>query len=257
MTTMPTDGMTPPTMPPADYPVRLTVDYFDGPRNRLTVFFRLFMLIPIYAVYALLVGASVRAGFIGGTIGLFGATSVMILFRQKYPRWWFDFMLEVARFATRIGAYALLWRDEYPSTDETQAVHLDMDYPDATKLGRWMPLVKLFLAIPHYWVLAVLSLASGLATLLGWFAILFTGRYPRSLFDFTVGVQHYGLCVAAYALYLVTDRYPPFSLARPQGSAGTALVIAAVVVTVLGLFLWVALFAAMVASGGPRGGMYY
>ena len=253
---MPTD-MAPAAPPPVEYPIRLTVDYPDGPRNRLTTFFRPFMLIPIYAVYALLAGASVRAGFVGGTIGLFGATLVMILFRQKYPRWWFDFMLGIARFATRIGGYALLWRDEYPSTDDEQAVHLEIDYPDASQLSRWLPLVKWLLAMPHYFVLALLSVGAIIATVLGWLAIMFTGRYPRSLFDFTVGVQRYSLCVVGYALYLVTDRYPPFSLARPQGSAGTALVIAAVVVTVLGLFLWVALFAAMVASGGPRGGMYY
>jgi asparagine N-glycosylation enzyme membrane subunit Stt3 len=136
----------------------------------------------------------------------------MIVFRMRYPRWWFDFLLETVRFGTRVGAYALLWRDEYPSTDEAQAVHLHLDYPDATRLNRWLPLVKWLLAIPHYIVLVFLGIAALVVTVIAWLLILITGEYPRSLFDFTVSVQSYGLRVSAYALYLVTDTYPPFSL---------------------------------------------
>ena len=140
-------------------------------------------------------------------------TVLMLLFRRKYPRWWFDWNRELYRFGARVGSYVLLLRDEYPSTDEEQAVHLEIDYPDATQLNRWLPLVKWLLAIPHYIVLALLSVASFLAVIVAWFAILLTGRYPTSLFDYNVGVARWWLRVSAYAFLLVTDRYPPFSLA--------------------------------------------
>ncbi|HLE02092.1 MAG TPA: DUF4389 domain-containing protein, partial [Dehalococcoidia bacterium] len=106
-----------------------------------------------------------------------------------------------------------LLRDEYPSTDEDQAVHIEVPYPDAMKdLNRWLPLVKWLLAIPHYVVLWFLAIAALVCVVLAWFAILFTGRYPRSLFDFIVGLFRWFLRVAAYAFLLTTDRYPPFSL---------------------------------------------
>ena len=137
----------------------------------------------------------------------------MILFRQKYPRWWFDFNLELTRFNTRIIAYMSLMRDEYPSTDEQQAVHLELDYPDADQdLNRWLPLVKWLLAIPHYIVLVVLGVASFICVVIAWFAIIFTGRYPRGLFNFVLGGHRWGLRVGAYMWFLITDRYPPFSL---------------------------------------------
>ena len=137
----------------------------------------------------------------------------MILFRQKYPRWWFDWNLELTRFTTRVIVYLALMRDEYPSTDEQQAVHLELDYPDAARdLKRWMPLVKWFLAIPHYIVLAVLGVAAFICVVIAWFAIIFTGRYPRGLFDFVLGVNRWSLRVSAYMWLLITDKYPPFSL---------------------------------------------
>lgn len=207
----------------SDYAARLDIDYPDHPLDRLSSFFRLIWAIPILVIIGLLnSGGSVHyvneAGKMvertggGAAAGLAFATLLMILFRQKYPRWWFDFALELARFGTRVGSYLALLTDRYPSTDEAQSVHLDIDYPDATKLNRWLPLVKWLLAIPHYIVLAVLFVIAILAVIIAWFAILFTGRYPRGLFDFVVGVGRWALRVSAYAFLLVTDVYPPFSL---------------------------------------------
>ena len=187
------------------YPVQFSVDYPDRDLNRLTTAFRLFMAIPILIVVASL----------GGEHGalLFIPPLLLILFRQKYPRWWFDWNLELLRFENRIGAYLALLDDRYPSTDEHQSVRLEFPYPDAERdLNRWLPLVKWFLAIPHYVVLVFLWLAALVSIILAWFAILFTGRYPRGLFDFVVGVGRWTNRVAAYAFVLVTDRYPPFRL---------------------------------------------
>ncbi|MEA2407584.1 MAG: hypothetical protein QOE69_1703, partial [Thermoleophilaceae bacterium] len=140
---------------------------------------------------------------------------LMILFRQKYPRWWFDWNLQLSRFMSRVGVYLALMDDRYPSTEEQQAVHLDFDYPDAARdLNRWLPLVKWLLAIPHYIALFFLSLAMIVVVILAWFAILFTGRYPRGMFDFVEGVIRWHNRVVGYAFILVTDRYPPFSLSQ-------------------------------------------
>ena len=144
---------------------------------------------------------------------LFIPILLMLLFRRKYPRWWFDWNLELLRFSSRVSAYFWLLRDEYPSTDEEQAVHLDIDYPDAQQdLNRWLPLVKWFLVIPHYIILIPLSIVALLCIIGAWFAILFTGRYPRDLFNLVVGVSRWWLRVVAYAAILVTDQYPPFRL---------------------------------------------
>jgi hypothetical protein len=206
------------------YPARLQVDYPEK-LSRVTTLFRLILAIPILIVLGLLTaGASSTSYEEGGRVvrettggiaaGLFAATVVMIVFRQRYPRWWFDFALELTRFGARVGAYLGLVTDRYPSTVDEQSVHLELDYPDVKRdLNRLLPLVKWFLALPHYLVLAVLSVAAVLAILVAWFAILFTGRYPRGLFTFVVGVSRWWLRVEAYAFLLVTDRYPPFSLA--------------------------------------------
>ena len=206
------------------YPARLAIDYPEDGLNRLTTLFRLFLAIPIGLLVVLLGGDAtawqeedvevwVRVPQAVGV--LFLPVLFMILFRRKYPRWWFDWNLELTRFMTRAGAYFLLLRDEYPSTDEKQAVHLDLDYPDAARdLNRWLPLVKWLLVIPHVVVLLLLGLFSLVGVVIAWFAILFTGRYPRGIFDFVVGVLRWGLRIEAYALLLATDRYPPFSLYR-------------------------------------------
>jgi len=210
------------------YAARLEVDYPEE-SNRLTTFFRLILAIPIIIVLSI-ISATADSTYVviseagetvskitttsGGIVGaLFLATLLMILFRQRYPRWWFDFAREFARFAMRVGAYIMLLTDEYPSTEDEQTVHLEIDYPDVKQdLNRWLPLVKWFLAIPHFIVLFLLAIVAFFAVIIAWFAILFTGRYPRGLFDYLVGVSRWALRVEAYTMLLVTDRYPPFSL---------------------------------------------
>jgi len=209
---------------PASYPARLNVDY-PAQLDRLTTLLRLIWIVPIAVVLGLLTGGggeSLTAGGgeqavnAGGSLsgGLWLATALLLVSRLRYPRWWFDFAHELTRFGARVGAYFALLTDRYPSTVEEQSVHLELEYPDAARdLNRWLPLVKWLLAIPHYLVLVVLWPAALLAIVAAWFAILVTGRYPRALFDFVVGVGRWSLRVSAYAFLLVTDRYPPFSLA--------------------------------------------
>lgn len=216
------------------YPVRFHVEYPDGERDRLAVLLRIILAIPILIIASLLSGQipledggapfrhfrldgwgqwdtnQAQAGLAGA--GLTAATALMILFRQKYPRWWFNFALELSRFSARVGAYVLLLRDEYPSTDEPQAVQLDIDYPDATRLNRILPLFKWLLAIPHYVVLSVLGIGAAVMALISWISILVSGRQPRWAFDFLEGIMRWGWNVVAYAWLLTTDRYPRFSL---------------------------------------------
>ena len=186
------------------YPARLTVDYAGTNRNRLTTLFRVITVIPILTVLAAIAN--------GATSVFFLPVLLMILFRQKYPRWWFDFNLQYQRFSTRFSVYMSLLTDDYPSTDEEQGVHLEIDYPDASQLNRWMPLVKWILAIPHYVVLFVLLIIAAILIMLGWFVILLTGTFPRGFHNFIVGVNRWSLRVMAYAFLLTTDEYPPFSL---------------------------------------------
>jgi hypothetical protein len=209
-------------MQQASYPIQFSVDYPDRALNRLTTFFRIVVAIPILVVSGSVSGetwqwssakqTTVVAAGAGGL--LFFGPLLMVVFRQKYPRWWFDWNLELQRFSNRVGAFLALMDDRYPSTDEHQSVHLDFSYPEVERdLNRWLPLVKWLLAIPHIIVLVFLNIAAVVAVIVSWVAILFTGRYPRGLFDFVEGVMRWNNRVVAYALVLVTDDYPPFRLA--------------------------------------------
>jgi hypothetical protein len=208
-------------MDESSHPVAFSVEFPDRELNRLTSFFRIFMIIPIGIVLGAVAGgtwqwtnsqgATETAAAAGGL--LFFGPLLMILFRQKYPRWWFDWNLELQRFSNRVLVYLALMDDRYPSTDDHQSVHLDYQYPDAARdLNRWLPLVKWLLAIPHYIVLFFLDIAAIAVVIGAWFAILFTGRYPRGVFDFVEGVVRWHNRVIGYAATLVTDVYPPFSL---------------------------------------------
>jgi hypothetical protein len=214
--------------PKTGYAARLDIDYPET-LDRMTTLFRILWIIPIAIILGLLTGTGEtvtkfvnEAGEVIRTTrdsagsmvaGLSMATGLMILFRQRYPRWWFDFAQELTRFSARVAAYAALLTDQYPSTVEAQSVHLDLDYPDAENdLNRWMPLVKWFLAIPHYFVLFFLAIGAVFVIIYAWFAILFTGTYPRGAFDYVVGVARWGLRVNAYVALLITDEYPPFSI---------------------------------------------
>jgi hypothetical protein len=224
-------------MPPR-YPLRFSVDYPDRDLDRVSTGFRIFTVVPIAIVLATLSGASPQLGtgatsttiVFGGAGLLFLPPLLMLVFREKYPRWWLDWNRELLRFTNRVGAYAALMSDRYPATDEEQYVRLDFDYPEpGPDLNRWLPLVKWFLAIPHLIVLAFLYLGAFFALIGAWFAILFTGRYPRGIFDFVEGVFRWHNRVVAYAFILITDVYPPFSLKAlpgdgvpPEGPAGAA-----------------------------------
>ncbi len=213
------------------YPARLEIDYPEGRQDTLSTLFRFLWMIPIIIILSLITDAGqtvtyrvflnesgevirrTRDAAGGLASGLATATALMIIFKQMYPRWWFDFARELTRFSYRVGAYFLLLTDKYPSTVDEQSVHLELDYPDVPKeLNRYLPIVKWLLAIPHYIVLAFLAVGVAVVTIYAWFSILFTGRYPKGVFDFVVGVGRWALRVNAYAFLLITDRYPEFSL---------------------------------------------
>jgi hypothetical protein len=218
----------PPTEPPSGtlstgpepYPVDLSIEYQDRELNRTTTFFRVFTIIPIAIIVGFLSHVSYQYADSGAAAGAAGAiitlpTALMIIFREKYPRWWFDFNKQMTAFLLRVATYFLLIEDRYPSTDEPQGVDLTLEYPNVTgELNRFMPIIKWLLAIPHYFVLFFLWIGVFFGTIYAWFAILFTGRYPKDLFEFVEGVMRWNTRVAGYVSLLVTDRYPPFSLSK-------------------------------------------
>ncbi len=201
----------------SNYPVQFDVDFPSRPLDRISTFFRLVVALPIVVLFTMLSGEAFRNrdndnSLVIGGAAVFVPLVLMLVFRQKYPRWWFDWNLNLMRFSNRVTAYLALLDDHYPSTDEEQAVHLDFAYPDTKQMNRWLPLIKWFLAIPHYFVLFLLGIGALGAVAIAWFAIMFTGTYPRGLFGYVVGVLRWSNRVNGYAFTLVTDKYPPFSL---------------------------------------------
>jgi len=199
------------------YPLTFEVDYPDRPLNRLTTALRLFMAVPIVVLLTAIggftvasTGADTTTVVASGSALLFLPPLLMVVFRGRYPRWWYEFNVELLRFQNRVGVYLALMDDRYPSAEDQQSVRLDVPYP--TGLNRLLPLVKWLLAIPHYVVLAVLYVGALVAIVAAWFAVLVTGRFPHGLFDYLVGVGRWTNRVTAYAFLLVTDEYPPFRL---------------------------------------------
>ncbi|MBT4554177.1 MAG: DUF4389 domain-containing protein [Candidatus Marinimicrobia bacterium] len=201
-----------------NYPATLTIDYPEN-ANRITVLFRLFLIIPILIILVLLSyhGAGSKQfpdeSYWVGILVI--PTLLMIVFRQKYPKWWFDWNEQLIKFSFRIMSYILLLQHEYPSTDEDQGIHIKINYPNVkTELNRWMPLVKWLLVFPHLIVLFFLMIGVFTSTILAWVMILISGKYPKKMFNFVVGTLRWILKVQAYALLLITDKYPPFSLSE-------------------------------------------
>ena len=208
------------TMKPS-HPIEFDIDYPNRQRDRASTAVRPLITLPILFVLAALGGPALGATRAGGGLFFIGLASgllvipplLTIVFRQKYPRWWFDFNLAFLRFDNRVFGYLLLTGDEYPSTDDEQSVHLNVPYPDVrADLNRFMPLIKWLLAIPHYLALLILDLGVVLATIAAWVAIILTGRHPRRLFNYTVSVMRWHNRVVGYAYALFTDDYPPFRL---------------------------------------------
>ncbi len=184
------------------YPLRYDVEYPEQ-LNRWLVLIKWLLVIP----HLLIVGALLTVAYVITVISFFP-----ILFTTRYPRELFDFVVNIYRWNANATAYFDLLRDEYPpfSWEPGQyPVTFEVDYPD--QLNRWLPLVKWFLAIPHYLVLIALGIAGSVVWVIAFFAILFTAGYPRGLFDFFVGVTRWSNRVTAYVL-LMRDEYPPFSL---------------------------------------------
>src|SRR4051812_42822811 len=164
----------------SDDAVTFSVDYPDRELDRLSSALRLIWAIPIVLLLGAVSGGSAAAG---GLLVL--APMAMLVVRGRYPGWWFGWNVELLRFGNRVAAYLALMDDRYPSTEDEQAVRLSIADPGrAPQLHRGLPLVKWLLALPHYVVLAVLWVGVVVAVIAAWFAILFTGRYPRGLFSY-------------------------------------------------------------------------
>jgi urea transporter len=194
----------PPAPAAPEYPVRFDVEYPDR-LSRWKIFVKWLFAIPhLIIIYLLGIVNSVMI-----FIAFFA-----VLFTKKWPRGMFDFSVQIQRWTANVLAYFLvLLRDEYPpfSGDAGEyPVTLEIDYDD--DLSRWQIFVKWLLAIPHLIVLVFLAIVVYVVVIIAFFAILFTARYPRGLFDFVVGTYRWYMRVNAYAFWFMTDRYPPFSL---------------------------------------------
>jgi hypothetical protein len=198
-----------------NYPAQLSIKY-NNKSNRVTVFFRLFLVLPILIIFILLLGLLVQdndsnAVQIGGGF-LFFPIMLMIVFRQKYPKWWFDWVYELTKFVNRVSAYMMLLTDKYPSTDEEQDVEVSLEYPNVKEdLNRYLPLIKWLLAIPHLLIMIIFLVLWLLLSPIVWLIVLIMGKMPEKLFNFLVGFLRYVLRVGAYSILLITDKYPSFN----------------------------------------------
>jgi hypothetical protein len=188
----------------ADYPARFDVEYPER-LSRWKIFVKWLFAIPHFIIVYLLQ--------IVGALMVFVAF-FSILFTKRWPLMMFEFMVQIQRWTENVTVYALtLQRDEYPPfSGEAGEYAVLFEIDNDESLSRWKIFVKWLLVIPHLIVLAFLAIAASVAVFIGFFAILFTARFPRGLFDFVVGVLRWTIRVNAYAGWLMTDRYPPFSL---------------------------------------------
>jgi hypothetical protein len=190
--------------PASDYPVTFDVEYPEG-LSRWKIFLKWLFAIPQFIIVYLLQAVNSILVFIA---------FFAILFTKKWPRGLFDFSVQIQRWTFNVYAYAVtLQRDEYPPfTGEAgqYPVALEVDYDD--NLSRWQIFLKWLFALPHLIIVTFLALAAIVVVFIAFFAILFTGKYPRGMFDFVTGTLRWYVRVNAYAFWLMTDRYPPFSL---------------------------------------------
>jgi hypothetical protein len=204
---------------PGAYPLRYNVPYPEK-LSRLLIFVKWLLAIPHFLV-VLALGYAVAAI----TVVAFFA----ILFTRRYPRGLFNLVVGVNRWGANVTAYTYLFRDEYPPFSVEAGrypVLYEVDYPE--RLNRWLIFVKWLLVIPHQFVLTLLSVVGFFFAFLSWFAILFTGKYPRTFFNFNVGLQRWTLRVGAYSA-LLRDEFPPYSKrADAKPGSGRAILLSAV-----------------------------
>ena len=192
--------------------IETQVDVTLTERNRVTALFRIILVVPM-AIFVASFAPNWSNNSDSWTIGLLILpVALAIVFRQVYPSYLLTFNEALLSLQTRVDAYVLLLTDEYPSIEDNDVVSVTFPEVDAKSLNRWLPLVKWFLAIPLYLVGIAYIIYAAFLTLFAWFSILFTGNYPEFCAEGVVGTIAYWNRVVGYALVLVTDEYPSFSL---------------------------------------------
>ena len=196
--------------------IETQIDVTLTERNRVTALFRIILVVPMAIFLAAFTPSvadlesgdlnSLYAGFFALPVGL------AIIFRQVYPSFLLAFNEALLSLQIRVNAYVFLLTDEYPSIEENDVVSVTFPEVDAKALNRWLPLIKWLLAIPLYVVGIAYIIYGAFLTLFAWFSILFTGNFPEFCAEGIVGVIAYWNRVTGYALLLVTDEYPTFSL---------------------------------------------
>jgi hypothetical protein len=194
--------------------IETQIDVTLTERNRVTAFFRLILAVPALIFVSSFAPSAAfsdeAAGIFAGLLAVPAGLAIVV--RQVYPSYVLVFNEALLSLQTRVDAYLVLLTDEYPSIEENDIVSVTFPEVDAKQLNRWLPLIKWLLALPLYLVGIVYFIYATLLTLLGWFSILFTGRYPEVCAEGVVGTIAYWNRVVGYAFLLVTDEYPTFSL---------------------------------------------